>query len=78
MLRCGVARPKKLGPTSELFTADGVDWLPVEQRGGAYAFTATGRVAYVWVHVPKAQAPGANVLAGLAGPVRSTVPSPKT
>jgi len=74
VLRCGVSVPPDLRPTSQLFTVNGVDWLPVEGER-AWTFTTTGRVAYVEVVVPKEYDPAVNPLVDLAEPVRRAVPS---
>jgi uncharacterized protein DUF3515 len=73
VLRCGVASPPALEPTSQLFTADGVDWLPVEGPR-TWTFTTTGRVAHVEVTVPKDHDPTAGPLVDLARPITETVP----
>jgi hypothetical protein len=74
VLRCGVGRPADLKPTSQLFTVNDVDWLPIE-NDDAWTFTTTGRVAYVEVVVPKAYDPAVNPLVDLAGPITQTVPT---
>ena len=61
-LRCGVARPAALTPTSQLIDVDGIGWLPIEGSGGS-AFVAVDwptaqDPAYVEVIVPAAYAPG--------------------
>ena len=73
VLRCGVAKPAALQPTSELVTVNGVDWLPEPQEDG-YRFTTTGRKAYVEVWVPDDYAPEVNPLVDLAAPVAAAVP----
>ena len=72
-LRCGVARPEQLTPTSELVEVNGVEWLPVELTQG-YRFVTVGRVANVELDVPNAYAPEVNVLVDLAAPVADEVP----
>lgn len=73
-LRCGVAKPDSLTPTSTLVTVNGVDWLP-EQRSAGYVFTTTGRVAYVEVAVPNEYAPETEVLTELAKSISEFVPT---
>jgi Protein of unknown function (DUF3515) len=76
VLRCGVAKPRALHPTSELITIDNVAWF-LDETDDAYVFTTYGRVAFVEVRVPtsvareKATAP----LVDLARPVISSVPT---
>ena len=65
VLRCGVATPKALTPTSQLLTVDGVDWLP-EQLTQGYLFTTVGRQVNVEVAVPDAYSPEAGVLTDLS------------
>lgn len=72
-LRCGVARPAELTPTSDLVTVDGVDWLPIRLTNG-YRFVATGRPAYVQVDVPADHAPEINAVVDLAGPIARALP----
>jgi hypothetical protein len=73
VLRCGVPTPRELRPTSQLFTADGVDWLPVEGEH-AWTFTATGRIALVEVTVPKDHDPAVGPLVDLAPAVSEALP----
>lgn len=74
VVRCGVPEPSELRLTSQLFSVEGVDWLPVEQDDGSYTFTTTGRAAFVEVTVPQEHQPGATFLVDLAGPVGHAVP----
>jgi len=74
VLRCGVPTPPELRPTSQLFTANGVDWLPVE-GARTWTFTTTGRVALVEVIVPKDHDPAVGPLVDLARPVSDAVPA---
>jgi hypothetical protein len=74
VLRCGVPTPAGLRPTSQLFRANGVDWLPVEDAS-TWTFTATGRVAFVEVVVPKSYDTAAGALVDLAEPIAQTVPT---
>ena len=79
MLRCGVARPRSLRPTSELIEINSVRWF-LQETHGAYVFTTYGRVAFVEVRVPtsvpreRATAP----LVDLARPLIASVPVPTT
>lgn len=73
VLRCGVGRPRGLQPTSQLFTVNGVDWLP-EPADRPQRFTTVGRTAHVEVTVPQEYAPAAGVLVGLAAPVKAAIP----
>ena len=56
VLRCGVARPAGLTPTTELIVVDDVAWFLAKQPAGrrhpAYVFTSTGSKTYVEVRVP--------------------------
>jgi hypothetical protein len=76
VLRCGVARPRSLRPTSELIKINNVSWF-LHETGDAYVFTTYGRVAFVEVRVPtsvpreQATAP----LVDLARPVVTSVPT---
>jgi hypothetical protein len=76
VLRCGVAKPRTLRPSSELIEINGVRWF-LQETKGAYVFTTYGRVAFVEVSVPKsvpreqATAP----LVDLAHPVSDSVPA---
>jgi hypothetical protein len=72
-LRCGVATPTALTPTSQLLRVNGVDWLP-EQLTAGYRFTTVGRVANVQVDVPDDYAPEADALTSLADPLKLAVP----
>ncbi len=53
VLRCGVARPSDLRPTSQLLEIDGVEWF-LDERRSAFVFTTVHRQAYVEVRVPGA------------------------
>jgi hypothetical protein len=76
VLRCGVAKPSSLRPTSELIEVNSVRWF-LHETHDAYVFTTYGRVAFVEVSVPKsvprekATAP----LVDLARPVITSVPT---
>lgn len=73
VLRCGVAVPAELRPTSQLYTVNEVDWLVVETERG-WRFTTVRRVANVEVTVPKAYEPAVNPLVDLAAPILATIP----
>jgi len=81
VLRCGVAVPAALTPTSELVTINGVDWLPEPLTQG-YLFTTVGRVLNVEVSVPDHYSPEADALSDLGpviaamDPTVGTTPSP--
>ena len=51
VLRCGVARPTGLGPTSDLVEVEDVAWFLDESAAG-YTFTTSGRAANVELTVP--------------------------
>jgi len=51
VLRCGVAKPADLGPSSEILEVDDVEWFLAESAAG-YTFTTVGRRAYVALTVP--------------------------
>jgi Protein of unknown function (DUF3515) len=76
VLRCGVAKPRALRPTSDLIKINGVSWF-LDESHDVYVFTTYDRVAYVEVRVPtsvpreQATAP----LVDLARPVITSVPS---
>jgi len=77
VLRCGVATPPELRPTSELYTINEVDWLPVDTDRG-WRFTTVGLVANVEVTVPNRYEPAVNPLVDLATPITKTVPKLKS
>ena len=72
-LRCGVAKPAGLQPTSQLITVDGIDWF-AEQRSAGYVFTTVGRTANVEVAVPDQYSPETNVLVDLTDPIKNAIP----
>jgi len=84
VLRCGVAEPEALEPTSACFEVSGVGWLATQDGEpadlgavdveGAVTFTTIGRAAYVEVSVPDTYQPAAAALAELAEPVGTAVP----
>ncbi|MEQ7124783.1 DUF3515 domain-containing protein [Actinopolymorpha sp. B11F2] len=67
-LRCGVARPEALTPTSECFEINGVGWYAEKATRGTI-FTTVGRATYVEVAVPEAYDPAADSLVDLASSV---------
>jgi hypothetical protein len=73
-VRCGVADPGALTPTSLLVTVDGIDWLPEELTGG-WRLTSVGRTANVEVTVPTAQGPAPSVAADLSPTITATLPA---
>jgi hypothetical protein len=80
-LRCGVPKPEVLtfgsehyNPYADAAEVNGVTWLFEKQRAG-YRFTTVLRKSYVEVTVPGRYAPEIDVLTGLAGAVRKTVPA---
>ncbi|MBC6460829.1 DUF3515 domain-containing protein [Actinomadura sp. HBU206391] len=74
-VRCGVARPAAMVPTSQLLTINGVDWFP-QPMDRPTTFTAMGRQAYVEVTVPGAYKPAAEVLNELTGVIKALPPKP--
>ena len=77
VLRCGVTRPPELRPTSELYTINDIDWLPVETDHG-WRFTTVGLIANVEVAVPSRYQPAVNPLVDLARAITATVPKLKS
>lgn len=73
-VRCGVAVPSALTPTSTLVTVQGVDWLPEELTAG-WRMTSLGRVANVEIVVPTDQGPAPSVAADLNPAIRATLPA---
>lgn len=72
-IRCGVDKPKALGPAAQCFEVNHVGWFAEEGVGGT-VFTTIGRPVYIEVGVPAEYAPEANALVDLAAAV-STVPA---
>lgn len=72
-LRCGVAKPPTLTPTSQCFGVNGVDWF-AEQGQGGYLFTTIGRPVFIEVTVPSDYAPEANALVDVAQTIDAHVP----
>jgi hypothetical protein len=64
VLRCGVARPAGLRPTSELIDVDGVGWLTSRAPGGSGdaapddVFVAADRSVFVQLEVPHGSGTG--------------------
>jgi Protein of unknown function (DUF3515) len=73
VMRCGVGVPAAYRPTSQLYTVNGVDWLPEELTNG-YLFTTMGREAGVELAVPHQHAPEINPVADLSLLVKERVP----
>jgi len=71
-VRCGVNKPKALGPAAQCFEVNRVGWFAEEGVGGM-VFTTIGRPVYIEVGVPSDHAPEANALVDLADAV-SVVP----
>jgi hypothetical protein len=65
IMRCGVEKPKDLGPASRCDMVDGVGWF-TESTSDGYLFTTIGRDFYVSVEVPHDYEPEADALADLA------------
>ena len=72
-VRCGVAEPDSLSPTSTLVTVEGIDWLAEELTAG-WRLTSIGRTANVELTVPTEQGPAPSVAADLAPTLAATVP----
>ena len=68
ILRCGVEKPKDLGPASRCDMVDDVGWFS-ETTSDGYLFTTIGRDYYVSVEVPHDYAPEADALADLSDSV---------
>ena len=73
VLRCGVAAPPGLTPTSECLEVNGVGWYAEEATGGMI-FTTIGRAAFVEVSVPTKYAPESGALVDLGGTVAAHDP----
>jgi hypothetical protein len=72
-VRCGVSPPDTLDATSQLITADHVDWFPEELTKG-YLFTTYGRVTVVEVTVPDDYSPEIGPATELSTLVSETIP----
>ena len=70
VLRCGVARPAALTPTSALIEVSGVAWLPEELANGILftnvAWPDPANPLYLEIAVPEAYPSPANVLADIS------------
>lgn len=83
VLRCGGTLPpvltpgdRRYDPTTASVEVNGVQWLPQEQDGGGYVFTAVGRKASVELRVPGRYHPHeTDPLVDLARAVRTAVPT---
>ncbi len=72
-IRCGVAPPAALAPTSLLVTVDGIDWFPEELTAG-WLMTTVGRLAAIEITVPREHQPAPSVAAELGPAIHATVP----
>jgi hypothetical protein len=73
VLRCGVAEPAALRPSSACAEVNGVGWFT--RRGDdSFTFTTIGRTTPVQVQVPYDYEPAADALVDVAAAVRRTVP----
>jgi hypothetical protein len=72
-VRCGVPPPDTLDVTSQLITANRVDWFPEELTEG-YLFTTYGRVTVVEVTVPDDYTPEIGPATELSALVDETIP----
>ena len=72
-LRCGVAAPPGLTPSSECLEINGVGWFSEDAEGGVL-FTTVGRAAFVEVAVPDGYTPAVNPLVDLAAAVEAHDP----
>ncbi len=72
-LRCGVAAPPGLVPTSECLEVNGVGWFAEEAEGGRL-YTTIGRRVFVEVGVPSDYGPQASALVDLAAAVSAQDP----
>ena len=73
VLRCGVAAPPTLTPTSECLEVNGVGWFGEEATGGMI-FTTIGRAAYVEVLVPSQYQLGSGALVDVGAAVSAHDP----
>jgi uncharacterized protein DUF3515 len=81
VLRCGVATPAALTPTSFCLEVSGVGWLPTvdgkeddmtHPPDGTAVFTTIGRSPNVELSVPSAYSPQPEVLPAFANAIRSS------
>lgn len=78
-LRCGVGLPDAYSPTAQLFTVNGVAWLPVPQGANPPTrFYVMGRRAYIELSVPKERSPAANALVDVGHAVKAADPKDPT
>lgn len=74
-LRCGVPKPRALTRTAQLFTVNGVAWLPVPQHADVpTGFYVVERRAYVELVVPEEHAPASDALVDVGKPISRAVP----
>lgn len=73
-VRCGVADPTALGPTSTLVTVDGITWFAEELTAG-WRMTTVDLVANVEITVGTDQGPAPSVASDLAPTITATVPA---
>jgi hypothetical protein len=72
VLRCGLARPPELAPTSKLVDVSGVRWLPVEGNG-AVTWYLVERAVYVAITQPADGGTGA--LQGISETISKALPN---
>ena len=72
-LRCGVAAPPGLTPSSECLEVNGIGWFSEDAEGGVL-FTTVGRAVFVEVAVPARYDPPVNPLLDLAAAIDAHVP----
>jgi Protein of unknown function (DUF3515) len=75
-LRCGVARPAAMRPTSQLVTVSGISWF-AEPADRPVTFTAVGRQAYVEVTIPPKYTernPPGDILLELTDAIKAAIP----
>ncbi|WP_254052251.1 DUF3515 domain-containing protein [Aeromicrobium sp. A1-2] len=65
ILRCGVEKPRELGPAARCDMINDVGWF-TESTADGYLFTTIGREYFVSVEVPHDYDPEADALADLA------------
>jgi hypothetical protein len=73
VLRCGVAEPSALRPSSACAEINNVGWFTRRGEGG-FTFTTIGRSTPVQVRVPYDYEPAADALVDVAAAIRRTVP----
>jgi len=72
VLRCGIARPDELKPSSELLAVDGVNWLQVTGDDAA-TWYAVDRQVFVAVTIPSTSSTGA--LQTVSNVIAKTLPA---